>query len=182
MLDSEHRGVVIVEVATGNRSLIPTLENDSGWFAPDSSRLVYPQMQLTDYSVIRTLEIADFAGESRTIHPLRADDALTDDYDAVWHPDGKRLAVMRRYLNDERFTEKFQVYEVDAATGASKPLVVDAAWAHGYLSWSADGDELLMQRYPYGSQDAQPGIWIFDTRSRTLTNIAQNGFMPKWLP
>jgi len=183
MADHELGGVWIVEVATGKRSFIQTMETDPGRFSPDSTRLVYGQITLTDFGAIRGLEIASFVGENPTVHPIKeSDGTFTDDTDAEWNPDGKRLAVMRRYLNDDRFTEKFQVYEVDATTGVSRPLVVDPAFAHGYLSWSFDGNELLMQRYPYNAPDAQPSIWIFDSRSRTLTNIAQNGFMPKWLP
>jgi Tol biopolymer transport system component len=182
MYDHELGGVVIVEVATGQRSVIQSLETDSGRFAPDSARLVYGQIALTEFGALRGLEIASFNIPKPTVRPLGASDgALTDDTDAAWNPDGKRLAVMRRYINDARFTEKFQVYEVDAETGESRPLVVDPAFAHGYLSWSADGAELLLQRFPYTELDAQPGIWIYDSRSRTLTKIAQNGFMPKWL-
>ncbi len=183
MYDSERSAVVIVDVATGHQALLQTLENNSWQFSRDSKRVVYLQLQQTPLGVMRGLEVAEFRDGERTVHPLPPPDgAQVDDALAVFHPDGTRLAVMRRYMDGERATEKYQVYEITLATGEAVPIAVDPNYAHGNISYSPDGMQVLMQRYPYMEQDAQPGIWVYDARSRTLTQIAQNGYLPEWLP
>ena len=183
LYDSERSAVVIVDVATGHQSLLQTLENHSWQFSRDSKRLAYVQLQERPFGVVRGLEVADFRDGQPTIRPLPPPDgSQVDDWLAVFHPDGTRLAVMRRYLDGERATEKYQVYEITLATGEAVPIAVDPNYAHGKISYSPDGMQLLMQRYPYLEPDAQPGIWVYDARSRALTQIAQNGYLPEWLP
>lgn len=183
LYDKELTGIAVVDVATGKSSLIQTLEDDPGQFSDDSSQLAYNQLITTPNGMLRGLEIAEVGGATRTIRTLKpTDGALVDDTSVAWHPDGRHLAVMRRYMNDDRTTEKYQVYEIDRVTGESRPLLVAPDYAHGYLSWSADGLQLLMQRFPWTRPDALPGIWIFDTRSGTVTQVAENGYLPRWLP
>jgi Tol biopolymer transport system component len=183
LYDRELSAIVLVDAVSGERSLIQTLEDDPGQFSFDAVHLAYAQLMTTPQGVIRQTEIADFGQAPRTVRPLAPPDgAIVDDSAAAWNPDGQHLAIMRRYLSDERATEKFQVYQVDATTGTSEPLVVDPAYAHGYLSWRADGAQLLMQRYPYQEPAAEPSIWFYDVRSKALTQVAINGFMPRWIP
>lgn len=183
MYDRELTAIVLVDAVSGSRSLIQTLEDDPGEFSFDGKQLIYAQLVTTPQGVMRQTEIADFGRDPRTVRPLPpADGASVDDAAAAWSPDGGHVAIMRRYLSDERATEKFQVYDLNLRTGEAAPLVVDPAYAHGYLSWRADGAQLLMQRFPYLEPNAEPSIWVLDIRSKALTQIAVNGFMPQWLP
>ena len=183
--DKTAGGIFIIDLATGDRSLIQTLEDDAGQFAPGQrQQLVFRQLATTPQGVMRQLAVADYS--DHTIRPLPAPDgAMTDDPVAIWQPDGKQLTVMRRYF-DQRGTEGTQLYSVDAQTGTTTPLVVDATYTHGAISWSPDGRQLLMQRYPManngGNSDAQTSLWRYDIADKTLTQIATNGFLPQWLP
>ena len=128
--------------------------------------------------------MADYS--DHTIRPLLSPDgALTDDPIAIWQPDGKQLTVMRRYF-DQRGTEGTQVYNVDSQTGEATPLVVDPTYTQGGLSWSPDGGQLLMQRYPMvasgGDSTGTTSLWRYDVASKTLSKLAINGFLPQWLP
>jgi Tol biopolymer transport system component len=183
--DKTAGGIFIVDMATGDRSLLQTLEDDAGQFAPGQrQQLVFRQLATTPQGAVRQLAVADYS--DHTIRPLPASDgAMTDDPVAIWQPDGKQLTVMRRYF-DQRSTEGAQIYSVDSQTGDLTPLVVDAAYTHGALSWSPDGGQLLMQRYPMGNSSGNPNnstsLWRYDAGSKTLTQIAINGFLPQWLP
>lgn len=184
LADRDAGGIFLYDVASGNRAWIETLDDDAGQFAPgDQKQLVYRQLSTTPNGALWRLELADFGGDQPTIHPMDPpDNALVDDRVAVWNPDGKHLAVMRRYL-DSRATEQAQIYQVDAATGESQPLVVDPNYAQGAISWSPDGSRLLFQRYPaYPTPKAETSIWIYDAASKSLTQVASDGFFPQWLP
>jgi len=184
LYDHNAGGIFLIDVASGQRSFLQTLEDTSGQFAPGNrQQLVYQQLIMAPQGALRQLSVADFADKAAyTIHPLTPPDgALTDDSAASWNPDGAHLIVMRRYL-DDRETQYAQAYQIDVVTGEAQPIVVDPQYAHGALSWSPDGGRLLMQRYPFMQPDGQTGIWIYAAQSKTLIQVAQNGFFPQWLP
>jgi Tol biopolymer transport system component len=181
LYDRNSGSLMLLDVASGVLSPIQTLEDNAGAFAPrGQSQIVYQELVMTASGAMRRLSVADYT--THTLHPLVSPDGtLTDDPVAVWKPDGVHLAVMRRYF-DDRATNGAQVYEVDTTTGDAVPLVIDPNYAHGYLSWSPAGDQLLMQRYPLFEPDGKTGIWVYDAGSKRLTQVAQNGFFPQWLP
>jgi Tol biopolymer transport system component len=97
------------------------------------------------------------------------------------------VTILRRYL-DERGTPGHQIYSVDADNGEVLPLVVDERYNHSALRWNPSGDALLMQRFPMlntdgtPSTDGQPEVWVLDTTTDTLIQIAENAFLPRWIP
>ncbi len=181
LYDRSAGGIFLVNVTSGERSELPTLEDYSGVFAPGKSTLLaFDQLAMTPEGAIRQLIVANYT--THTIQQLRpSDGSLADDPAAAWNPDGVHLAVMRRYM-DARTTPASQVYELDARTGDAVPLVVDPQYAHGALSWSPDGAQLLMQRYPLNVPNGQTGIWTYDLQDKQLSQVADNGFFPQWLP
>ncbi|MHB8629702.1 MAG: Ig-like domain-containing protein [Aggregatilineales bacterium] len=179
--DKTAGGIFLVDLASGNRAFLATLEDDAGQFAPGQRpQLAFRQLIETAQGVFRQVVVADYSAHTlRQLSP--PDGALVDDPAAVWNPDGKHLTVMRNY-QDGHGTPGAQVYELDALTGEATPLVVDPAYAHGYLTWSPDGGQLLMQRYPLDAPAPQTGIWTYDAGTKSLTQVANNGFFPQWLP
>jgi dipeptidyl aminopeptidase/acylaminoacyl peptidase len=103
------------------------------------------------------------------------------DHQAAWNPDGKSLAVTRRYL-DKRLVCEPQVYLVDPTTTDAQPLIVDPMYTHGAIGWNPAGDQLVVQRYPCTEPDGQPGIWVYDLQTKDLRMVAKNGYIPQWLP
>ncbi len=179
--DRNAGSLTLVDMATGTLSPIQTLEDNAGAFAPrGQTQIVYQELIMTASGAMRRLSLADY--NAHTLRPLVSPDgALTDDPVTVWNPDGIHLAVMRRYF-DDRATNGSQVYEVDTTTGDAVPLVIDPDYVHGYLSWSPDGGQLLMQRFPLMEPNGQTGIWVYEGSSKRLTKVAENGFFPQWLP
>lgn len=179
--DKNAGGIFLVDLASGNRALLQTLEDDAGQFAPGQRpELAFRQLVETSAGVFRQVVVADYSAHTlRVLAP--SDGSLVDDPAAVWNPDGKHLTVTRAY-QDGRGTPGTQIYELDAQTGDATPLVVDPAYTHGYISWSPDGGHLLMQRYPQSDPNPQTGIWVYDAVTTHLTQVATNGFFPQWLP
>ena len=175
-------GIRVRDLATGDETLIPTLQGITGRFSPDGQTLVYPVLVrgALGQEFYTHLELADLQSVART-RLSGPEDAPLEDSDAAWSPDGTRLAITRRYL-DERFTPGRQIYLLDPATLEVEPLVVDAAYNHAVLRWDQTGSRLVFQRLPLGQPEVQPEIWITDLAIGALTQVAAGAFSPRWVP
>jgi Tol biopolymer transport system component len=162
--------------------LIESAGGTVGNFSPDGTRLVYPVLQrgLIGEQFYTHLEMADFSTVTRTRLSGPADTPVEDGL-AVWSPDGDRLVIARRYL-DNRFTPGKQLYLLDAASGEVTPLVVDAAYNHAAMRWDASGQLIVFQRFSLVEPQATPEIWLIDLNSGELRLIGTNVFLPQWVP
>ena len=68
------------------------------------------------------------------------------------------------------------------ATGEVAPLLGDAAYTHAAPQWDATGRFVLYQRFARAEADAQPEVWVLDTHTGEARLLAQNAFLPAWLP
>ncbi len=176
--------IVVYDLVTGDRKLIRTLEGETGAFAfsPDGSQFVYPEMMATSGRFFMELSLADLANPQNGIRSLSGRDAPpVEDNSPAWNPDGKRLAITRRYL-DQRATNGAQVYLIDPATTEAQPLVVDDNYFHGAIHWDPAGERLVIQRLPYGTPEPEPGIWVYEVSTKRLWQVAKDAFLPNWLP
>jgi dipeptidyl aminopeptidase/acylaminoacyl peptidase len=106
------------------------------------------------------------------------------DISAAWNPVDGTLVVARVYL-DGRSGSDAQVYRIDVTDPAAPlitPLVTDPAYYHSALSWSPTGEQLAMMRGVAGAAQPIPGIWVYDQKADRLWQVAENGFLPQWLP
>ncbi|NLX11135.1 MAG: hypothetical protein GXY36_15925 [Chloroflexi bacterium] len=180
--DAALPGIRVRDLATGDETLIPTLQGITGRFSPDGQTLVYPVLVrgALGQEFYTHLEAVDLQTVER-VQLSGPEDTPLEDSDAAWSPDGSRLAITRRYL-DERFTPGRQIYLLDPATLEVEPLVVDAAYNHAVLSWDQTGTRLVFQRLRLGQAEAQPEVWIVDVASGDLTQVAAGAFSPRWVP
>jgi Tol biopolymer transport system component len=187
-------GIAVYDLLTGEQKRLPTEENavDAYQFAPDGVRFVYLKLTFFGSMFSSELELADLQDPAAGVRKLSgADRAVVEDKQPVWWP-GRAgvITFTRRYL-DGSGARNAQIYTVDTASGTLGPLLQDpdaARYFHGAVSWSPAGDKLLMQRLPvadFGAADdlaGAPGIWVYDPASGALTQIADNGYFPRWLP
>ncbi|MGQ9850186.1 MAG: permease [Aggregatilineaceae bacterium] len=180
--DAAGGGIRVRDQQTGEEMFLVSEPGDTGAFAPDGTRLVYPFLVrgALGQEFYTHLALADLSAESQVSLSGEPDAPVEDAY-AAWSPDGTRLAVARRYL-DERYTPGKQIYLLDVATGAATPLIVDAAYTHAAPQWDSSGRWIAYQRFALDSPDAQPEIWIFDTQTGQARLLAENMFFPAWLP
>ncbi len=175
-------GIAIYDLVSGDRKFIPTYVEETGAFDPTGTRLVYPELIQSPGGFFNAFAVADLANPANGIKPLNGKDgAPVSDHQAAWNPDGKSVAITRTYI-DRRLPCEPQIYLLDAETAEAQPLVVDGAFIHGAIGWNPAGDQLVMQRYPCMQPDAQPGIWVYNMQSKSLQQVARNGYIPQWVP
>ncbi len=180
--DANRHVIAIYNLSNGDSKIIPTLVEDPGLFDPSGKRLVYAMLAQAPQEFYNTFALADLASPKGGVRPLNGPDGpAVDDHQAAWSPGGKSLAVTRRYL-DARPPCGAQVYLVNPDTGDALPLVVEGSYTHGAIGWNPAGDQLVMQRFPCMEQNGQPSIWVYDVASKAFRQVAQNGYLPAWLP
>ncbi|HLY27823.1 MAG TPA: Ig-like domain-containing protein [Aggregatilineales bacterium] len=183
--DQSLHAIAIYNLTTGDRKLIPSLVGDNGVFDPSGTRFVYPELAQTASGFFTTLSIADLLHPENGTHSL-SDSASTNsvqvnDGQAVWNPDGKRLALTRQYL-DGNGPDARQLYVMNADTGKLQQLTQDTNYTNGAIAWNPAGEEIVVQRFPVLQTDGQPSIWVYDLAAKTLRQVASNGYLPQWIP
>ena len=182
VFDATIPGIRIHDYETNTDAVIETEQGVVGQFSPDGTRLVYPVLArgLIGQQFYTHLELADLDTLSR--RSISGDeDTPVEDSGAVWSPDGTWLAFARRYL-DGRYTPGKQIYLLDPDTGEIEPLVVDPAYNHGALRWDASGRRIVFQRFSLSTAGARPEIWTVDVETGALELIAENAYLPAWVP
>lgn len=180
--DARAGGIRVHDLLDGSVVVLTSEPGETGLFAPDGERLVYPVLVrgALGQEFYAHLMLADLPAGTQ-VSLSGEPDAPVDDGFAAWSPDGARLVVARRYL-DERYTAGKQLYTLDVATGDAAPLLVDAAYTHAAPQWDATGRYVLYQRFALAEADARPEVWVLDTDTGEARMLAQNAFFPAWLP
>ncbi|HVO43975.1 MAG TPA: Ig-like domain-containing protein, partial [Aggregatilineales bacterium] len=180
--DYGKRAIVVYDLKSSSAKLIPTQEGLNGVFAPDGSSLVYPDLAQINGLYITRLWLADLAHPENGKRPLYPDENNpTEDQQPAWSPDGTQLAVLRRYLTADG-TIGPQVYTIGFPGGTVKPLVTDPTYTHGAIRWCPNGDQIVMLRRHVPERGDTPGIWVYNLTTKSLGQIADNGYLPQWVP
>lgn len=184
LYDRSSVSILIYDFTQGSMVAVESTSGVSGALSPDGKVLVYPEMTSVEGQPFRThLRLINF--ETNEQRYLSTPEQGFDDTYAVWRPDGEMLAVTRR---DETFARGEQLYLVDPATGDAERLTDDPRYFNGYFSWDAVGAQLVIQRLPLFNENMQPDsssrpeIWTLDLTDKTMTQVAINGFHPRWVP
>jgi Tol biopolymer transport system component len=187
VFDNASVGILIYNFEDGKTTLIPTRSGGSDIaLSPDGTRLIYPRVIIQEGAQAKSnLQMADLV--SGEIIDLTSPDEPLDDSTSAWSPDGRYLAIARRYL-DERYTRTRQLYLMDMSDQSVEPLVTDERYFNGYFTFDPFGQQLLMQRFPEltesGEQNAngKPEIWTLDITSGEMLKVAENAYIPQWVP
>ena len=182
VFDDSEPGIRVHDFVTQSDTIIESGQDVVGAFSPDGTRLVYPVLVrgALGQQFYTHLEMADLDALTRT-SLSGPDDAPVEDGSAVWSPDGTKLLVARRAL-DEHFTPGKQIVLLDVATGEVTPLVVDASYNHAGMGWDAAGRQIVFQRFSLVEENARPEVWVVDLHTGALRQVAENAFLPAWVP
>ncbi|WP_119066004.1 Ig-like domain-containing protein [Aggregatilinea lenta] len=182
VFDSTLPGIRVHDYARGSDTVIESMQGVVGAFSPGEDLLVYPVLVAgaIGQQFYTHLELADF--DAGTTSPISGDAAApVEDGSAIWSPDGTQLLVARRYL-DGRYTPGKQLYLLDPATGDATPLVIDSTYNHAAMHFDASGTRIVFQRFALQDPDAQPEIWMLDLNTNAIRKLADNAFLPDWVP
>jgi Tol biopolymer transport system component len=174
--------IAIYELSTGARKLIETLDDVGDYvFHPHDGRFVYAQLVQVAGRFSSALEMVNLDDPSSGIRRISGEGSAVEDRQPRWTPDGNRLIFTRRIL-DGSGTPSAQIYQLDLARETLAPILQDENYFHGAISLDPSGRYLLMQRVAVNTAQPVPSIWILELKSGRLWQIAENGFLPRWLP
>jgi Tol biopolymer transport system component len=183
--DYSNLGIVLHQFSPEFTTVIPSRYGGTGWLSPDGTQIVYPEIILSENQAHSYLNVVNL--ETQQIQPLSAPDDPVDDDLAAWSPDGKTLAIGRRYL-DERYTRGKQLYLMNVEDGSIEQLLFDPAYQLGSFIWDPNGALLLLQRFPDPTvindptNPGLPEVWTIDVNTGEPKQIAVNAFYPRWVP
>ena len=185
--DTRSESIVVYDFTDESIVVVPAKQGGSEVaLAPDGQRVVFNQLSYDDTgSMHSVLKMADF--QTNTVADLTDPDQPVDDTQSVWHPDGRYLAVARRYT-DDRATRTRQLFLLDTETGTAQPLVYDAHYFSSFFAWHPRGDQLVFYRFPEAvdfdedTPPPRPEVWTYDMPTETLLRVAQNAYFPTWVP
>jgi Tol biopolymer transport system component len=185
VFDSGGSGILFHQFNPESTIVIPSRYGSAGALSPDGTRVVYPEVVLSNAEARSYLQLVDL--KTQEIKPMTSPDDPIDDDTAAWSPDGKTLAVGRRYL-DDRYTRGKQLYLMNPSDGSVEELLVDPKYNMGTFVWDPNGMQLLLQRFPdpvaMGDPEnpGKPEVWTIDVATKTLVKVADDAFFPRWVP
>ena len=97
----------------------------------------------------------------------------------VCHP-RENLAVIRVQPNLR--ISGYQLTLVNLTELNDQLIVSDFTRIFSQISWSPSGDRLLFQAFQPGSGQSEPEIWVWQSDSSELMQIASGFYSPRWLP
>jgi Tol biopolymer transport system component len=175
-------GVVVHDFASNKDKTIQTVQGEVGSFSPDGRWLYFPKVvALKDQNYVTHLVLVDVSSDLYAQHDLIPDDDASSDVEAEWLPDSSGLIVARRPAGSTG-ADSPQLYTVEIATRRSRPLSIAPDYSQSNLTISPAGDVLLLQRFPLGKPGARPQVWTLKLATGELKLVAENGFVPRWLP
>jgi len=185
MFDYGQQGILVHDFRDSTNVVIPSKYGDPGELSPDGKKLIYPEVTMANNEATSYLQVVDLV--TNTIQHLTTPDDPIDDNVAIWTPDQKFLIVGRRYL-DDRMTRGRQVYKVNPVDSSAEPLIVDPDYQNGFFSLDPTGSQIVLQRFPDPiamndpNNQGLPQIWTYDMQTKALLKVADNAFVPHWIP
>jgi Tol biopolymer transport system component len=187
LVDSASASILVYDFNDGSVAAVPSRAGTSGALSPDGQTLAYPEITSPqEGQAFRSfLRVVGLSTGSQI--DLSVPDDPFEDSRAIWHPDGERLAVARRYI-DERFTRGYQIFMVNPTDGTSEQLTDDPRYANQFFWFDPTGDQLVIQRFPELDENMQPNnlgrpeIWTLNIETKELIRVATNGYLPRWVP
>ncbi|MYD11581.1 MAG: hypothetical protein F4X02_16250 [Chloroflexi bacterium] len=164
---------------------IPTSYGVMGTLSPNGQQIIFPDLVFRDGQFYGHLQIADLA--AKEFAAFTDSNGPFDDVAAQFSPDGRTVAIARRYT-DTRWTQGHQLY-IRALVGYGadwQALAYDPDYNTSYFRWDADGERLVTQRFPFvvdqeSGVPARPEVWVHDLTSGESRKIIDDAYLPKWV-
>lgn len=188
-------GVFIVNVDGTGLKQIDTLSEDVSW-SPDGSKVVMTRALFdpgtqAPYNVALWTVNADGSGLNQiTLKGRRCENVCANgaqDNQAVWSPDGKRLAFKRDTYTKP---EQFSIFTV-ATDGSDLRLVTPEGMDVGDPDWSPDGTHIAFQAPPEANEGGEQNIYKIQSDGTGLQQLTaklsssdgrMGTFHPSWSP
>jgi len=183
LMDRGTSSVLIYDFTSGEILGIPTTSGTYGAISPDGTRIITSEVLILEGSAARVkMRIVNLTDNS--LLDISTGNDSIDEKRVQWRPDGAMLAVSR---DDQSLSAGTQIYLVDPTDGSAEMLTDDPLYASTFFYWNPNGTRLVVQRLPLlegGFTDplSRPEIWVIDAATGDGVRLAQNGYLPRWIP
>ncbi len=188
---SPDQGIEFYNFGNGRHFQMPTSLGTPAVWHPTEPIFLYRNQQLItyhgsddddhqghshDFVVSMPLLLGDTANEG-VMPTVISEIDMTDDASPAWSPDGEWVVFGRQLPGT---VNGRQLWLIRADGSKARALTDEPFVHHGVPSWSGDGRYILFQRYDTQDPASQPGIWLLEPATGTMTEIAPVGFHPIW--
>lgn len=188
--DSAQPGILLYNLAPRREDdarlrFIPSSHGTMGALSPNGQQVIFPDLVFRDGQFRSHLQIADLAKQEFAAFTDPA--GPTEDVGVQFSPDGRKVAIARRYT-DSRWTRGHQVYLRDLSGDKDdwRAVAYNPDFNTSYFRWDAEGERLVMQRFPLvedaaGGERTRPEVWVHDLTSGESRKIMEDAYLPQWV-
>lgn len=175
-VDDAHQGVRVVDFQSNEDFFIETGPGDSFSWSPDSLRLYLTRTETSGEYPTGSVFVVDAA--SQKVALWLGEEG--EEYSApAWSPDSALAAVSRRGYNQGAGR---QLWLVGADGSVQQEITSDPRINHAGYAWNAEGSQLVYQRLDLSSSSSRPEVWIWNSAEGRSTRLAEDAFLPRWMP
>jgi hypothetical protein len=187
--DSSRAAFAIQDPNDGQSVFFPNQTGQPGAWDPSSTYYLAPEISYvttgqpgnTTGTVIGNSHLMRFNRLDGNVQDLTQLDSL-EDVAPAYSPDGKWIALARKYLDAAHWTPGRQLWLMGPDGQDAHPLTNDPYYNHYDYSWSPDSKLLAYVRFEETALTQPPEIWMVDVESTRATKLVIGGFSPQWIP
>ena len=107
---------------------------------------------------------------------------IVEDAEAVYSPDGSKIAFARKFLDASHWTLGRQLWIIDADGSEAHPITDEADFNHYDLAWSRDATRLAYVRFDESKAYNPPELWMINVDGSNPLQLVIRGYAPQWIP
>jgi dipeptidyl aminopeptidase/acylaminoacyl peptidase len=187
--DASRAAFAIQDPNDGQSVFFPNQTGQPGAWDPSSTYYLAPEISYvttgqpgnTTGTVIGNSHLMRFNRLDGSVQDLTQLDSL-EDVSPAYSPDGKWIALARKYLDAAHWTPGRQLWLMGPDGQNARPLTNDPYYNHYDFSWSPDSKLLVYVRFDETALTQPPEVWMVDVESTKATKLVIGGFSPQWIP
>ena len=176
--NTNQNAIRILNLDTGEESVIPSVLLGVGDWSPDGSKMMYTDLVPSVLEPNVAVYIADFTTQ-QVDHAFGEFIPDTDFSPPRWSPDGDWVAFGARPIGGG-INKAIWIINLDGS--APVQVTDDPTATFTNYRWDPWGEQLVFQRFPTSGPNLQASIWIWDHTTQETRLLIEHGARPEWLP
>lgn len=189
--DATAGGYVVADLENGASWLVDNATGEAGDWAADGRTWVAPELlqvgvaagegEAEETLVLYASHLMAYeyaAGSARDLTSDRTAEDLTPSFS----PDGARLAVGRKYIDEGRWTPGRQLWVMRADGREGRQITQAVNYAYQSFAWHPEGEEIACVRFNQTALTQPPELWLLTADGREAVRLVIGGYAPAWMP
>jgi Tol biopolymer transport system component len=178
--DGVDNQIQILDLNTKKDTIIPTNSGLLGNWSPDSQKMYFTDTQVDTTTQHSSISVADLAtGENLPFLNIFGLDPK-DNFDVpAISPKGDWMAVS---VQSDLASPAHQIWLIPLNGDQSVQVTSDSSFTNDFYSWNYLGTGLIFHRDALGSSKPISQVVVWWVNSRKIQIIAQDAYLPGWLP